>query len=90
MPVLSGTTSGSIRSIALNIPSTITWLGIRDNGAGSTVKIGVVVSGQEIYFKSVTLTANASVDELLDVRVLAGSQIIIVTTNSIDYYFSTK
>ena len=88
MPQLSGTTSGSIRSVAISLPCNIKWFGVRDNGSGSTIRIGIVVSGREIYWKSITLSANASLDELVDVKVLAGSQIILVTNNSVDYAFT--
>ena len=90
MPVLSGTTSGSIRSVALTLPYNVKWIGVKDNGSGSTVKLAIVVSGREIYFKTIVLSANASLDELVDIRVLAGSQIVIVTTNSIDYYLTLE
>ena len=93
MPVLSGSTSGSIKSVALNIPSNVRWFGVYNKSGGAgIVQLGVVVSGVNVFFKNINLaavgTANSSVDELVDVRVIAGSQIIIVTTVAIDYYFT--
>lgn len=89
MAVLSGNISGSIRSIAYNIPATIKWFSVKDkSGAGATVNLAIVVSGREIYFKTIVLAANASSDELCEVRVLANCQILIVASSSIDYYFS--
>lgn len=90
MPVISGNTSGSIRSVALEIPCNVKWIGLRDKGSGSNVDLAIVVSGREIYFKRVVLAANASSDTLVDIRVLAGSQILVVTNNEIDYYFTLE
>lgn len=89
MPIVSGNISGSIRSIAYNIPSTVKWFSVQDkSGAGATVRLAIVVSGREIYFKTIVLAANASSGELVDIRLLANSQILIVTSAEIDYYFS--
>lgn len=89
MPTIQGSISGSIKSVALNVPANIKWFSIVDkSGGGATVKIGIVVSGREIYIKTISLAANASSDELVDIRILANSQIIIVASALCDYYFS--
>lgn len=91
MAVISGNISGSIRSITYNIPATVKWFSVQDkSGGGATVKLAIVVSGREIYFKTIVLSANASSDELCDIRVLANCNILIVASASVDYYFSLE
>jgi len=91
MPVIEGIISGSIKTIALDVPSNIKWIGLQNMTAGSiTVSLGIVVSARDIYFKTVTLAANASDDTLVDIRVLAGSQILIVSSGTIHYYFTVE
>ena len=58
------------------------------SGGGATVNIGFNISGRDVYFKTIVLAANASSDELTDINMLAGSQILIVSSASVDYYFS--
>ncbi len=89
MPIVYGNITGSIRSILFNVPTNIKWFAVKDkSGGGATVNLGIVVSGTEIYFKMITLAANASSDETVDIRMVAGSQIIIVSTADVYYYFS--
>jgi hypothetical protein len=89
MPIISGTISGSIKGIALNVPSKIISFSLWDrSGGGAIVNLGVVVSGRDIYFKTITLSAGGSDDEATDINVLAGSQILIVSNATVDYYFS--
>jgi hypothetical protein len=89
MPLITGTISGSIQSISYDVPSRCTWFSVfnRTGGAG-TVNLGVVVSGRDIYFKSISLAANASSDEKVDIKLLAGTKILIVSSVSIDYVFT--
>lgn len=89
MPVVYGTISGSIRSIVFTVPTNIKWFGVADrNGGGAVVNLAIVVSGVEIYFKTITLASGASSDELVDIRMLSGSQILVVSSSDIYYYFS--
>lgn len=91
MPIVFGNISGSIRSILFTVPSNIKWFSVKDkSGGGATVNLGIVVSGTEIYFKNIVLAANASSDEIVDIRMLAGSQILIVATADVYYYFSVE
>lgn len=88
MPEISGTISGSIKSVALQVPCNVKWFSLYDNGSGSTGRIGMVISGHEVYFHAFTLAANASSEQLVDIKLLAGAQIIVVSSNSIDYVFT--
>lgn len=91
MPIIEGSISGSIKTIALDIPSNIKWIGLQNMTGGSvTVNLGIVVSGRDIYFKSVTLAANSSDDTLVDIRVLAGSQVLIVSSGVVHYYLTVE
>ena len=92
MPVFQGTTSGSILQVAYNIPSNILSGSITNNTAGSlTVNIYVqdsVGTNIRIAPKDNALAAGSSyyIDD--NILLLAGSAIHIVTSGSIDYYFS--
>lgn len=91
MPVVYGNISGSVRSIVFTVPTTIKWFAVQDkNGGGATVNLGIVVSGTVIFFKTITITTDQSSDELVDIKMLAGSQIIIVSNSDIYYYFSIE
>lgn len=89
MPLLSGTISGSIKSISYNIPSRCTWLSVYNRTGGAvTVNLGLVVSGVDIYFKNISLPANASYDEKVDISLFAGTKILIVASGTVDYLFT--
>lgn len=84
-----GNTTGSVKSIALNLPVNVKWLGLRNKTAGSiTVNIAIIISGVEIYFKHLTIAADESYDEKVDVSMVAGSQIFLITSGSVDYSFT--
>ena len=89
MPLITGTISGSIKSISYNIPSRCTWFSVYNKtGGAGVVNLGVVISGRDIYFKSIALAANASSDEKVDIKLLAGTKILIVSSVEIDYVFT--
>ena len=89
MTSITGTISGSIQSIPYNIPSRCTWLAVfNKTGGAGVVNLGVVVSGRDIYFKSIALAANASFNEKVDISLFAGTKILIVTSVEIDYVFA--
>lgn len=91
MPILSGNISGSIRSVALSVPAKIKWLSVVNKSGGSAlVNLGIIVSGVEIWFKTINLTSDGSSDEKVDINVLAGSQILIIANASVDFYFSIE
>ena len=89
MPLITGTISGSIQSISYDVPSRCTWFSVYNRTAGAvTVNLGVVISGRDIYFKAISLAANASSDEKVDINLLAGTKILIVASGQIDYVFT--
>lgn len=89
MPELSGTISGSIKSVALVVPCNIKWFSLWNRTGGSiTVNVGLTISGTDRYFKSVILPAWTSTDELVNIRVLAGCQIIVSASGNCDYIFT--
>lgn len=90
MPVLQGTTSGSIMSTAYNIPCTIESFSVYNKSGGAiVVKIGIVVSGSERYMFSINLaavgTSGSSHYENTNIKVPTNAEIIIVTSGEIDY-----
>lgn len=91
MPSLTGTINGSIKSVALNVPCNIRWLSIWNRSAGvATVNLGIVVSGRDIYFKALSIAIGGSSNEEVDIRLLAGAQILVSTNQSIDYTFTLE
>jgi hypothetical protein len=89
MPSITGTISGSIKSISYNVPSRCTWLSLYNKTAGSvTVNLGVVVSGRDIYFLNKVISANSSYDEKVDISMYAGTSILIVASGQVDYVFT--
>lgn len=94
MPIFAGNISGSIFQVAANIPSGImTYSIVNKSGAGVTVNLYISDNnGSDISIIPMDLTLNAG-DTLYSsngVRVLSGSSIYIVTSGSIDYYFSVE
>ena len=90
MPILQGTTSGSIMSTAYNIPCVIQSFSVFNKTGGAiVVKVGIVVSGSERYMFNVNLaavgTATSSYYETTNIKVPASAEIIIVTSGEIDY-----
>lgn len=91
MPIVYGSISGSIKSVVFTVPTNIKWFAIADkNGGGGTVNLAIVVSGVEIYFKTIVLASGASSDEVVDIKMLSGSQILIVSNTDVWYYFSVE
>lgn len=96
MPVLSGTTSGSIRSEALNIPCKIKSFSVYNNaGSGTNVNTGIHVEDvSELFMFQDVLAANGSANSsayhLTDIIVEKGAQIVIVASQSVDYYFTIE
>jgi len=92
MPVFEGTTSGSVLQVAMNIPSKILSGSVTNNTAGSvTINIYVQDSNgnnRRIAPKDNALAAGYTyyIDD--NILLLDGSAIHIVTSGSVDYYFS--
>lgn len=91
MPVFSGNTAGSILQVAKNIPSGVLSFRITNMTAGDiTVNIYVVDSGTSVSVINKDYIMNAGDMRLEDkfIKLLAGSSIFIITSGSLDYYFS--
>lgn len=88
MPVLSGNTSGSIACQTFDIPVTIKSIRVVNRTAGAITTSILINDGQERYIKTFSLAANASGEDDIETRVIAGWQIIIITGGSTDYYIT--
>ena len=90
MPVFSGNTSGSIASIAKDIPSKLLSYSLVNQTAGSiTVTITVIPNGgTPVDIWSGSIAANATQSDDKQVILLNGYQLLITTSGSVDYYFS--
>lgn len=92
MPVLSGNTSGSIASIAYNVPSVIKSYSLT-NKSGVSITASIVIipnGGTPVYVWSGTVATNASQISDMPIKLLAGYQILIIVSGSTDYYFSIE
>jgi hypothetical protein len=92
MPVFSGNTSGSIASIAKNIPSEIVSYSLVNQTGGSiTVTVTIIPNGgTPVDVWSGSIAANATQSDDKNIVLLSGYQILVTTTGSVDYYFSYK
>ena len=90
MPVFYGNTSGSIASIAKDIPSKLLSYSLVNQTAGSiTVTVTVIPNGgSPVDIWSGSIAANATQSDDKQLILLKGYQILITTTGSVDYYFS--
>jgi len=92
MPVLKGNTSGSINLVGYNIPSTIESFSIV-NKSGSSVTVTVYISdgdGNDVAITALnySLSAGQAYVRKNPIQVLPNNYIYIVTSGSIDYYFT--
>ena len=90
MPVFSGNTSGSIASIAKDIPSKILSYSLVNQTAGAiTVTVTIIPNGgSPVDIWSGSIAANATQSDDKQVILLNGYQLLITTSGSVDYYFS--
>lgn len=90
MPVFKGNTSGSVASIAYNVPSTIVSYSLTNKTGGSVTANLVIVpdGGSPVYVWSGSIAAGATQTSDVPVKLLAGYQILIIVSGSTDYWFS--
>lgn len=91
MPVFSGNTTGSIHQVAYNIPSGVMSFSLVMNSAGNLyLSIGNNTDGYVKIFTGEPLGTGDKVYNDAPIRVLAGSNIFLLTSGSCDYYFSIE
>lgn len=93
MAVLKGNTSGSIIGIPYNIPSTITSFVLTNMTGGSiTVAVSIIEYGtnNKVSIAPTTIAANSVYVSNAPITMLANYTIYIVTSGSLDYYFSIE
>lgn len=93
MSILSGTTAGSIKSTALNIPCTIKSFSVYNKtGVAVVVTIAIEQNSSDTYIASVNLAASGSTGSSFyqeaNIKVPKLGKIYITTSGSIDYYFT--
>ena len=93
MPTLSGNTTGSIAGIPYNIPATISSFYLTNKTGGSitvTVSISSNDTGNNVALFSQAIAANDTYKSDVPILLLAGFTILIVTSGSVDYFFSIE
>lgn len=93
MPTLSGNTTGSIAGIPYNIPATISSFYLTNKTGGSitvTVSISSNDTGSNVALFSQAIAANDTYKSDVPILLLAGFTILIVTSGSVDYFFSIE
>lgn len=93
MPVLKGNTTGSIIGVPYNIPSTIQSFVLTNMTGGSiTVAVSIIEfdTNNKVSIAPLTIAANNCYTSDVEIKMLAGYTIYIVTSGSLDYYFSIK
>lgn len=93
MPVIQGTTSGSVAGVAYNIPSKIVSYRVCNKTAGAiTVTVSIVEQGvgniRNIGYYS--LAANACDGFVGDIILPAGFTVYLAASGSCDYWFSIQ
>ncbi len=91
MPVLSGTTSGSIAGIPYNIPSTISSFYLTNMTGGSiSVSVSIVSNetGGSVALFNQDIAANDTFKSEVAIKLLAGFTVLISTSGELDYFFS--
>ena len=93
MPVIQGTTSGSVAGFAYNIPSKIVSYRVCNKTAGAiTVTVSIVEQGvgniRNIGYYS--LAANACDGFVGDIILPAGFTVYLAASGSCDYWFSIQ
>lgn len=89
MVIFSGNTTGSIASIPLNIPCTISsWF--LSNTDGGSISVSVTVAdgnGNDVVVYQDTISNGKAKESNVPIKVVANSYIIITASASCDYYF---
>jgi hypothetical protein len=91
MPVFDGITSSSATEVANNIPSGVLSFSIANtSGGGVTVNlyIGEASAYVRIVPKDLALDDGDTVYNDNPIKVLAGKNIFLTTTGTVEYYFS--
>jgi len=93
MPVIQGTTSGSVAGVAYNIPSKIVSYRVCNTTAGAiTVTVSIVEQGvgniRNIGYYS--LAANACDGLTADIVLPEGFTVYLAASGSCDYWFSIE
>lgn len=92
MPVFIGNTSGSIASIAYNIPGKIVSYSLT-NKTGGTITASIVVipdGGSPVYAWSGSIATVSSQVSSVPIKLLIGYQILVIVSGSCDYYFNIE
>lgn len=93
MPVLQGNTSGSIIGVPYNIPSEIKSFVLTNMTGGSiTVSVSIIEfdTNNKVSIAPISIAANDTYTSNVPIKMLAGYTIYIITSGSLDYYFSIE
>lgn len=94
MPIFGGNTTGSIKSSALNLPSTIKSFSLVNKTGGAitvTVYIGLSDStNRAVMPLSKSLAAGEAYISDVPILLLKSYYILIISSASCDYYFSIE
>jgi hypothetical protein len=91
MPVLSGTTSGSIIGTAYRIPSLIQSFVLTNMTVGAiTVNVSIIEEGTNnlVTIAPIEIAANDTYTSDVPILMKAGFTVYIVTSGELDYYFT--
>lgn len=92
MPVFKGTTSGSITSSALNIPSTVKSYTLT-NKTGGALSVTVAIVEPNVsttYIRTESVAANSTVYGSDEIVLKSGFYILVIASGEFDYYFSIQ
>ncbi len=91
MPIFKGHTTGSILSQQFNIGSRITSINLVDTSASpNNVIVAVVEDGEQVFIRRMAIAADESYNETTNIQLLAGWEILIISSGALDYYITTE
>lgn len=91
MSVIKGNTAGSILSSPFLRPVKITSYSIVNKTAGAITVSVIIASGlTQTHVNYLSLAANEASLVDVELKVLAGDELLLVTSGSIDYYFNVE
>jgi uncharacterized protein YdaL len=93
MPVFQGNTSGSVYSVARNIPCSVVSYRLYNKTGGSiTVQVTIVAYSQrvETTVANMTLTTGQVYEDSVLLKVPVNASIHVISSGSVDYYFSIQ
>lgn len=89
MSVIKGNISGSVTALPFSVPVKIKSISLSNDTAGALqVKLAVMSAGSFVYVLQTSVAANSSYLTDIEIQLLAGDEITVVSAGAISYYLT--